>query len=421
MLQNSQPLDLEEALIRLYERLPQVETYVNVKLSDALGAIVAKDIIAPGNLPPFRASAMDGYAIIKKDFEDAPESQFSVIGASLAGHPFTGEVNSGECVRIFTGAKVPQGADQVILQEQCLTRHDSTGSQSNQSAVTFKPHQPAETYLRPIGHDVKQGQPLAKKGDQLDGFLLGALAASGIAEVCVFKKPTVGVFSTGDELVDPGTPLAALRDGQIYDSNRFTVINLLRHSPCTLIDLGRLPDDAKAVENAFMAASKRCQILITSGGVSVGDADFITATLKSLGKLDFWRLNLKPGKPLAFGQIHNCYVFGLPGNPVSTIVTLLLLAKPAIWHCAGARAVPRLRLPARLRSPLEHTPGRAEFQRGTLDEQEGLLHVTVTGDQSSNRLSTFKGANCLIEIPKTAGNLPAGATVWVSPFTGLLS
>ncbi len=426
-MQNSQPLDLEEALSRLYHTLPQMNRQMAIQLTQAQGHILAENVSAPGDLPPFNASAMDGYALRQSDFQHNPQTKFTVVGTSRAGHPYPHAVGRGECVRIFTGAKVPEGADQVILQEECAepvgTGADATSSNTaavDTTYVQFKPHTPSESYVRPIGHDVKRGVLLASKGDYLNGFALGSLAASGVSEVQVYAKPRVGVFSTGDELVDPGTPLESLAEGQIYDSNRFTVLSLLRHSPCELIDLGRLPDDAAAVEEAFQRAAQQCQMLITSGGVSVGDADFVTATIETLGQLDFWRLNLKPGKPLAFGQIGDCYVFGLPGNPVSTIVTLLLLAKPAIWHYAGAHPHPPLRIPAALDGPLHHTPGRTEFQRGVLTQQQHKTTARVTGDQSSNRLSTFFGANCLIEVPKNAGDLTTGAQVWVLPFTGLL-
>jgi molybdopterin molybdotransferase len=412
LAQNSQPLDLEEALGRLYETLPVINSQQQLDLGDALGRILAEDVLAPINLPPFPASAMDGYALAQQDFVNNPGQAFTVVGESLAGHPYTGRVGPGQCVRIFTGAKVPDGADQIILQEERLADDKPT--------VRFQSHQPSESYVRPIGHDVETGQCLARKGEPLSSFVLGSLAASGVNQVQVYGLPRVGVFSTGDELVDPGTPPEQLRDGQIYDSNRFTVLQLLHNSPCELIDLGRLPDNAHAVRTAFEDAVARCDLLITSGGVSVGDADFITHTIATLGQLDFWRLNLKPGKPLAFGRIHNCYVFGLPGNPVSTIVTLLMLAKPAIAHYAGAQPRSFLRVSAQLDRPLAHTPGRTEYQRGTLQQHPNYLGVTGTGDQSSNRLRTFYGADCLIEVPKTAGDMATGEQVWVLPFSGLL-
>jgi len=406
-------LDLEEALMRLYEAIPKVTGTQTMAIDQARGYILADTVTAPLNLPPFPASAMDGYALRAVDYSNDPQAVFHIQGESLAGHPYLEELAPGQCVRIFTGAKVPNGADQVLLQEQVSSRDDK--------GVIFTPHTPPESYVRRIGHDISIGTTLAEQGALLDALTLGALAAAGVDTVRVFKLPTVGVFSTGDELVDPGTPVAELAEGQIYDSNRFTVINLLADTPCEVLDLGRLADDPEQVETAFRDASKRCQILVTSGGVSVGDADFITSTIEQLGSLEFWRLNLKPGKPLAFGRIEDCNVFGLPGNPVSTIVTLLLLARPAISHCAGTDPTPPLRIHARLTDDVQHTPGRAEYQRGQYTSQSGQLNVTITGDQSSNRLRSFRDANCLVEIPSDADNLPSGTTVTILPFRGLLS
>ncbi len=406
-------MDLEEALERLFAALPVTCASHTLGLDQAHGRVLSAPVTAPVDLPPFNASAMDGYAVRSADFQRQPQQPLRCIGESLAGHPFGGEVTAGTCVRVFTGSKVPTGADQVLLQEEVA--HIDDGH------VTFTPHQPSEPYVRPIGHDVHAGTQLADRGDRLHAFTLGALAAAGVDQVSVYTLPKVGVFSTGDELVDPGTPPAALAEGQIYDSNRFTVLNLLRNTPCETIDLGRLADDPETVRQAFASASEQCDLLITSGGVSVGEADFITATIEELGELNFWRLNLKPGKPLAFGRIGKCHVFGLPGNPVSTIVTLLLLARPAICHCAGARPTTPMRLPAKLTGTLRHQPGRVEYQRGIARETADGLSVEVTGDQSSNRLSTFQGANCLIEVPKQAGDLHTGEAIRILPLADLLT
>ena len=335
-----------------------------------------------------------------------------MVAQSLAGHPTDRHIQAGETVRVFTGAKVPEGADCVLLQEE-VTALDG-------ASVTFNPHTPAEPFVRPIGHDVQAGQVLATSGTAITPLMCGSLAASGVDQVEVLRKPRVGVFSTGDELVDPGTPAAQLQPGQIYDSNRLTVLSLLAQTPCELINLGRLADNEQQVLDALQDGASQCDVLITSGGVSVGDADFVTAAITQLGQLEFWRLNLKPGKPLAFGRIGNCHVFGLPGNPVSTIVTLLLLAKPALLKIAGADPQPPLRIAARLRGSLSHPPGRTEFQRGTLSNEGGEMRARVTGDQSSNRLSTFHGANCLIEVPGPSGDLSDGEQVMVLPFSGLL-
>ena len=412
LAQNSQPLDLEEARQRLYAQLPVVPGTSTLSIANAYGRVLAETVHASIDLPPFNASAMDGYAVRLHDFLKQQDQGLPCIGESLAGHPYLGEFPTGACVRIFTGARVPDGADQVLLQEE-VERIDG-------NRIIFTAQQPAESYVRPQGHDMHKGSPVADAGECLRGFTLGALATAGVDAVKVYALPRVGIFSTGDELVDPGTPPAKLAPGQIYDSNRFTVINLLRDTPCITTDLGRLPDEPVRVRTALQDASENHDLLITSGGVSVGEADFITSTIEELGELTFWRLNLKPGKPFAFGRIDNCHIFGLPGNPVSTIVTLLLLAKPAICHVSGMRDVPVLRVPATLQGQLLHSPGRMEFQRGIARQTAQGVTVTVTGDQSSNRMSTFQGANCLIEVPKESGDLQTGDAVVILPFTGLL-
>lgn len=405
-------MDLEEALQRLYTLLSQPQTTVELKLTEAYGRVLANTVHAPLNLPPFNASAMDGYAVKRQEFLEQPDRAFEFIGESLAGHPFQGRLTDGSCVRVFTGAQVPEGADQVILQEDVLA--------TDNRRIRFAPIELRESYVRRVGHDVTAGSILAEPGDRLHSFVCGSLASAGIDTVTVYPLPRVGVFSTGDELVDPGTPPESLKAGQIYDSNRFTVLNLLRNTPCQTIDLGRLADDPSVVHAAFDEASRNCDVLITSGGVSVGDADFVTDTIKSLGELSFWRLNLKPGKPLAFGRINDCYIFGLPGNPVSTIITLLMLAKPAIHYCAGYRDAQPWRVDAKLTTAVSHPPGRTEFQRGVARMGPQGLQVSVTGDQSSNRLSTFTGANCLIEVPKDSAGLERGENVTILPFDGLL-
>jgi molybdopterin molybdotransferase len=401
-------MELAEALTALRDLVEPMTRSERIRLTTSGGRIIAAPVVAPVSLPPFPASAMDGYALRHTDWRSDPATAFKVVGQSLAGHPFLEPVAAGEAVRVFTGAVVPPGADLVLLQER---------AQEIDGRVTFEPHEADETYVRPVGHDIEAGVTMAERGERVTGFTIGSLAAAGIEQVDVVEQPRVGVFSSGDELVDAGT---ALGPGQIYDSNRVAVLELLRDLPCDVVDLGRLPDESAAVRTSLASAARQVDMMITSGGVSVGDADFITATIEDLGTLSFWRLNLKPGKPLAFGKIDDCYVFGLPGNPVSTIVTLLLLAKPTILHLCGAESRKPLRIDARLAKAIKHAPGRAEYQRGALTEGASELVVTPTGDQSSNRLTTFYGANCLIEIPGPSGDLEPGETVTAIPFWGLL-
>lgn len=415
MAKNSQALDLEEAINQLTAELVFDKSAETLSLALSLGRGLAENVVAPIDMPPFRASAMDGYAMRRCDFADG--QIYTEVGHSLAGHPYLATVGQNECVRIFTGAVVPDGCDLVVLQEQL----DSNAmQQATSNEVKFLPHAPAESYVRPRGHDVRRGDQVAKIGDRITPFLMGALQSYGISQVSVRSALKIGVFSTGDELVSSGTPPESLRPGQIYDSNRTTVMALLNDPLFAVTDLGCLADDAEQTQTLIKTASHDFDILITSGGVSVGDADFVTAAIEKLGRLKFWKLNLKPGKPMAVGLIDNCTVFGLPGNPVSTVVTLLLVAKPVMMYMLGIAEPSMIKLSAHLKEPISHSPGRIEYQRGTLAPHGDDLQVSHTGDQSSNRLRSFYAANCLIEIDKQAGDLPAGSLVRVIPFWGLL-
>ncbi len=411
-------MDLEEARAALFAQLAPISRTEVIPLSEASGRVSAAHVAAQLALPPFPASAMDGYALRRQDFNQAKDTGLSVIGKSLAGHPFVEPIQPGQCVRIFTGAVVPPGADLILLQERLA---DTITATDGSVTVQFEQHDLDEDYIRPIGNDVQLNQVLAEPGDLLTPLLLGSLAAAGVNTVEVYDRVTVGIFSSGDELQDPSTPPEQLGLGEIYDSNAFTLANLLARLPVQVVTLGRVADDPTVVRQALADGAERCDMLITSGGVSVGDADFIGATIAELGELAFWRLNLKPGKPLAFGNIGNCWVFGLPGNPVSTIVTCLLLVMPSLKQLCGTRPKPLLRIPATLSSPLLHRPGRAEYQRGIYSSGDSSsLTVRHTGDQGSNRLSTFAGANCLIEVPKESGDLASGAGVNVLPLSDLL-
>ena len=399
------PLDLDAARQRILAGIPAPRTVERIPLDQALGRVAAEDCLARTDLPPFNASAMDGYA-----FRWQPGlTRLRVVGASLAGHPFTGEVPDGAAVRITTGAALPGDCDTVAIQEDCALSDTAL-------SLNSAPSQGGNVRLR--GHDLRQGDIVAARGRRLNAFDIGTLAAAGVDAATVFARPRIAVFSSGDELQRPGTPLA---HGNIYDSNRYAVAGLLSQLPVVVRNLGVLADDAGAIADALTEASAECALILTSGGVSVGDADLVKSTLERLGQLDFWRLNLKPGKPLAFGRIGQARLMGLPGNPVSTIVTYLLLAKPAVQALCGMAPQKPLILRCQLTQAVRHKPGREEYLRGTATTAQRPARVTPTGDQSSNRMSTFAAANCLIRIPKSDGDLPAGAWVEVLPFTGLVS
>jgi molybdopterin molybdotransferase len=402
-------LDLDTALTRLLERTESVAASETLDLASAAGRVAAVDIAAPMSLPPFPSSAMDGYAVHGDDFTGAPPHELDVQGVSLAGAPFATALGRGRAVRVFTGAAMPSGADTVILQED-------TYSEADRIFTTETPG--IARHVREIGNDVHEGDVLISAGQRLGPFQVAWLRACGLTEVQVFCRPRVAVFATGDELIEAGQPLA---DGQIYESNRRVLAELMRPLPVEVLDLGILPDDVDVLRRELERAAADADVIITSGGVSVGDADYVKDVVQAIGRLEFWKLALKPGKPLAYGHIGNATFFGLPGNPVSTIVTFLLVAKPALQKWAGMMPDPVVRITAELATAITHSPGRAEYQRGTLTFSSDGPVVASTGDQGSNRLGSFRGANCLIEVPRDSGDIAAGAPVSVLPFAGLLS
>ena len=400
----SAPLDLDAALRRILDEVPAPAASERVDIARALGRVAAEDCLAATDLPPFPASAMDGYAFKWR----SDLGGLRIVGASLAGHPFAGAVGRAEAVRITTGAALPADCDTVAVQEECRV---ADGVLHMQQQVRRADN------VRQTAQDLRRGDVLAACGRHLSPFDIGALAAAGVAAASVFARPRIAVFSSGDELQQPGSALAY---GNIYDSNRYAVASMLGQLPVETVNLGVLPDAEAAIAKALRQASGDCRMILTSGGVSVGEADLVKSAIESLGRLRFWRLNLKPGKPLAFGRIGDALLLGLPGNPVSSIVTYLLLAKPAIEALCGMQPRPPLRVRCELTEAVRHKPGREEYQRGVLSTRDGRARVATTGDQSSNRMSAFAAANCLIRIPKTAGNLAPGSVVEALPFWGLL-
>ena len=350
---------------------------------------------------------MDGYSIKREAYLKNPQQEFEVIGSSFAGKPFSGSMGIDQCVRIFTGAVVPDEADMVMLQERAEIL--------SESRVKFFENFENEGHIREIGNDVEKGTCVAKSKQKMTPYLLASLASLGLTQVPVFARPVVSIFSTGDELKDPENKDSDLQLGKIYDANRTALKALLRDLPIDLIDLGILPDDKEEISSSILKATQKSDLLVTSGGVSVGDADHVVDVISEMGKLDFWRLNLKPGKPLAYGSINNTPIIGLPGNPVSTIVTALLLLKPVLTHLCGSVPSAPTRLKASLDGELSHQIGRAEYMRAHFTQKNKEIWVSSNQDQSSNRLSSFLDSNCLIEIPKEAGNVSAGSTVDIIP------
>lgn len=406
-------LSLNQALEEMLGQLPTPNSIETLPLNQCANRILAEDIFSPIDVPSFDNSAMDGYALRLEDLEKFAD--FRVIGKSFAGNPFTGQIQAGECVRIMTGAMIPTGADVVIMQEQAEMVADDR--------IRFNTQPKLGANIRRVGEDVKQGALVLAKGSKLNVASLPLLASLGIAHVSVFSRLKVAILSTGDELTSVGEPLEA---GKIYDTNRFTVRLLLEKLNCEILDYGILSDDPALFEKTFSEAQAASDVLITSGGVSVGEADFTKAVLEKLGKVNFWKIAMKPGKPFAFGQLGKTWFFGLPGNPVSALVTFYQLVQPALAKLSGlnVQGIANLttNLTACAATNLKKAVGRQDFQRGFyyLDEQ-GNLMVKAVGMQGSHIFSAFYESNCFIVLEAERGNVTAGEKVTIQPFNALLS
>lgn len=378
-------------------------------IRDALGNTLAEDVVSDINVPPHRNSAMDGYAIDSKDLNGSGDIQLKVIGTSFAGAPFAGKVSATECVRIMTGAMMPEGSDTVIMQED---------TERSDDVVTINNQHKAGQNVRHPGEDIQQGSVVLKSGKQISPADLGLLSSIGIAEIQTYCKPKVAFFSTGDELKSLGETLGP---GDIYDSNRYTLHGMLKKMDVEIIDLGVIADNKALIQQTLEKAAESADLILTSGGASVGEADYISEILAEIGQVNFWKIAMKPGKPLAFGHINKIPFFGLPGNPVSVMATCYLFVQPAIEYLKGQKETSHLSLKAKCLNKLKKAPGRTDFQRGILKQSEnGELTVDTTGMQGSHILTSMSMANCFIVIPQQSGNVEAGETVEVLPFNGII-
>lgn len=402
-------LSFEQALERIEQSIQPIKGKKNVTIREAAGHILAEDVMSPLDVPPFINSAMDGYAINSKDIPPSGEKALKVIGKSFAGGPFGGKVNPGEAVRIMTGAIVPEGTDTVVMQE-----HAELDGENIKIGNEHK----AKQNVRNPGDDFFKGDTIIKAGERLSPAKLGLLASVGITEFKVIRKPVVAFFSTGDELKGVGQALAP---GDIYDSNRYILFGMLQKMGVEFIDMGVIPDIKEEIELTLKEAANIADLVITSGGASVGEADFIKLILDEIGQVGFWKIAMKPGKPLAFGHINDVLFFGLPGNPVSAMATFYQFVQPSLRLLEGETLSEPVRLQAKCINKLKKRPGRKDFQRGIMSSDEnGQLIVDTTGIQGSHMLSSMAKANCFIVLEREAGDVEAGEMVEVQPFNELI-
>jgi len=373
-----------------------------------LGRVLGEDVIAPMNVPGHDNSAMDGYALRHAELAAEAETKLVIGGTALAGRAFEGRLPPGSALRIMTGAIVPEGLDTIVPQE--VTRVEG-------ESVIIPPGQRAGQHFRRAGEDLSAGQPALLAGKRLRPAEIGLLASLGQVEVTLRRRVRVAIFSTGDELCSIGTSLAP---GQVYDSNRYTLWGMLDRLGCEVRDMGVVKDDPAALEAALVAAAKSSDVIITSGGVSVGEADFVRELMARLGEVAFWKIAMKPGRPMAFGRIGDAWLFGLPGNPVAVMVTFYQFVRPALLKLMGAEAapLPSFRVPSL--AALKKAPGRTEYLRGLLSSEAGEWRVQPTGAQGSGILRSMSDANCLIVLEHERGNVAVDDLVSVQPMDGLV-
>lgn len=400
-------LHVDKARAAIRACLAPVAETERLPVREALGRVLAQDIVPAIDVPGHDNTAMDGYALRHADL-GADQTVLQEIGAALAGRKFAGTLGAGQCVRVTTGAVMPSGADTVVVQEVVQVRD---------AKVTVPPGQKRGQNVRYAGEDLKTGVPVLKPGQLLRPAELGLIASLGLGEVQVRRRVRVAFFSTGDELASIGKPL---REGEVYDSNRYTLHGMLMRLGVEIQDLGVVRDDPALLEAAFRQAAASADAIVTTGGVSVGEADYVKPMMAQLGEALFWRIAMRPGRPMAFGRIGNAFLFGLPGNPVAVMVTFYQFVREALLQLAGRTgecALPTFKVPAA--EPMRKLAGRTEYQRGLMFRDGGEWKVKTTGQQGAGVLRSMSEANCFIVLEHERGRVEAGELVQVQPFEGL--
>lgn len=401
-------LTVPEALDRIRAAIAPLTERERLPIRAALDRVLADDVRSDIDVPPGTNSAMDGYAVRAADIPADGTRELRVVGTAWAGRPLRARIEAGTAARIMTGALLPEGADTVIIQER---------AESSDGLVRIGPGTRRGENVRAAGEDIRRGDTVLTRGRRLSPADIGLVASLGIGELEVIRRPRIAFFSTGDELRSIGEQAGP---GEIYDSNRYTLFGMLTRLGAEIVDLGVVRDTREAVEQALRRAAT-ADAVITSGGVSVGEADFVTETLRRLGRIEFWKVAMKPGRPLAFGTVDKAWFFGLPGNPVSVMVTFYQFVRPALRRLCGEIADEDPRFSVVCLSKLKKRPGRVEYQRGVLErETSGRLVVRKTGAQGSGILSSMAQANCFIILPIESAGVESGSVVEVQPFFGIV-
>jgi molybdopterin molybdotransferase len=399
-------LRVEDALQRLDDQIPALIESESIELRNAMDRICFLDINSPIDVPGHANSAMDGFAINIEDLDSTENQEFKVLDTAFAGKPYVGVHRSGTAIRIMTGAVIPDGFNAVIMQEQCAEQTDAT-------VIIGPDHRPDEN-IRFAGEDVCKNDPVFSAGHKINAADLGVLASLGIANIDVYRKPVVAFFSTGDELISIDKPL---QKGQIHDSNRYTLFGLLKKLPVDIQDLGVIKDDPDAIRNALIEASVEADLILTTGGVSVGAADFIKTVLDSIGSIEFWKIAIKPGRPLTYGRINQAKFMGLPGNPVAVMVTFDQFVQPVIEKLSGQGMQAKRLVKAICEEKLRKKSGRREYQRGIASlTADSNWQVRRTGKQGSGILTSMSQANCFIVLNEENQGVDIGNLVDIQFF-----
>ena len=398
-------LRVDKAREAIRSCLSPISDLEHIEIRKALGRVLAQDVVPAINVPAHDNSAMDGYAVRFSDLSN--ETSLEEIGAALAGRPFHGKLGKSQCVRVMTGAVMPNGADTVVIQEVV---------HKEGSRIVVPAGQKRGQNVRYAGEDLKIGVPVLGPGKLLRPAEIGLIASLGIGELRVKRRLRVAFFATGDELASIGTPL---KEGEVYDSNRYTLHGMLSRLGVEITDLGVARDDPDQLKEFFLRASKNSDAIITTGGVSVGEADFVKQLVARLGEVLFWKIAMRPGRPMAFGKIGDAFLFGLPGNPVAVMVTFYQFVRDALLYLSGRTddfSLPLLKVPSS--TDLRKVPGRTEYQRGILFRENGEWKVRATGQQGSGVLRSMSEANCFVVLEHERGKVAAGELVQVQMFDG---